>query len=174
MAKPDLPRDFGNPWMSNLREIDLPDPVPMTPEALGWWIVLALVLAALSALFVRALRRRRANAYRREALRALDTVANAAAVPASRAGALSDLAALVKRTALSAYPRTRVASLSGPSWLAFLDGTLGTTEFSSGPGRQLPAFAYSSAAAGHASDDDVRALLALTRRWIRHHRAGGD
>jgi hypothetical protein len=36
---PDLPEDFGNPWMANLEEIELPEPVPFTFETPGWYLV---------------------------------------------------------------------------------------------------------------------------------------
>ena len=37
-----------------------------------------------------------------------------------RAAALAELAVLLKRTALSSWPRDEVAALSGPAWIAFL------------------------------------------------------
>ena len=63
-----------------------------------------LVAAGLAAAAIA--RRHRRNAYRREALRELEE-ADAA-----------DISAILKRTALVAFPREQVASLSGAAWMA--------------------------------------------------------
>jgi hypothetical protein len=87
---------------------------------------LAVVLACW---LVRAIRHRQLNCYRREALALLDTVD----------GSGIALATLVKRVALSVYPRERVASLAGERWLIFLDETGVTHAFTRGPGAGLRA-----------------------------------
>ena len=105
----------------------------------------------------RALSHRRANLYRREAL---------ALLPAPSAS-LASLPELVKRTALSAYPRESVASLTGESWLAFLDRTGNTKAFTQGPGRRLVDLAYAPEAT--IPPGERTELIATVRQWIEHH-----
>lgn len=160
--KPDLPEDFGNPRMANLEEIELPESVPFTPETIGWYLLAGVLLLAVLWLAWRLLKRWQADAYRREALRELGEIENKSP---------ERLPELLKRVALVAYPRTQVAELSGDAWLGFLDGTLGTTEFSRGAGRVLPDLAYDPVAASAMSGEDTRNLFTLARRWIQKHHA---
>ncbi|HTO08909.1 MAG TPA: DUF4381 domain-containing protein [Myxococcota bacterium] len=148
--------------LQGLAELPLPAPVPYTPETPGAWAVLVLLLAAVAALAWRALRRWRANAYRRAALRELAGL--------EQASDLARLPALLKRTALAARPRQRVAALSGAAWLEYLDGTMGGREFAAGPGRALATLSYTKQPS--LSAEETRALLRLARDWIEHHRAG--
>jgi Ca-activated chloride channel family protein len=76
------------------------------------------------------------------------------------------LASLARRTALAAFPREQVASLTGSAWLSFLDRTGGGHDFSHGSGRSLEISAYRQ------SPTDPKALIAVVRRWIRSHRGG--
>ena len=88
--------------LQNLRDIVEPAPVPWWPPAVGWWILLVVVAAFAVWLASRAWRRRHANAYRRAALKELRSATNPV-----------EIAEILKRTALCAFPRTAVASLSG-------------------------------------------------------------
>lgn len=133
--------------LSNLRDIVVPLAVSWWPPAPGWWAVGATVAIAAGLAVAAAVRRRQRDAYRREALQALDT-----AQPA-------DISAILKRAALVAFPREQVASLSGPAWLAFLDRTGGTT------------FANTALASlTYGGSGDKEAVLAEARRWIARHR----
>jgi hypothetical protein len=152
--------EFGNPWMANLTEIGTPDPVGWWPPAPGWYLLAGLLALIVLRLAWRRFRRWQSNAYRRDAVRELRTIAE------SGASGLSDLPELLKRVALVAYPRSDVAALSGDAWLHFLDRTLDTVEFSQGAGRLLPDLAYTSPALG---DREVRALIDLSRTWITRH-----
>jgi hypothetical protein len=167
-----IPEGFGNPWMANLDEIGLPDPVAMTPQTAGWAILAGLVVALVIWFAWRAYGRWRAAAYRREALGRIDAIEAAMSVPDRRRLALAALPPLLKRTALAAYPRAQVASLTGETWLAFLDGTIGATEFSRGPGRLLLDLAFAPPGGVVRSEAEARELLSLMRRWVRRHRAG--
>jgi hypothetical protein len=100
--------------LSNLRDIAVPPDVAFWPPAPGWWLVGAAVAVAAGFAVAAAVRHRQRNAYRRAALRALET-ADA-----------RDISSLLKRAALAAFPREQVASLNGAAWLAFLDRTGGT------------------------------------------------
>lgn len=157
--KLDLPEEFGNPWMSNLEEIELPERVPFTPEAIGWYLLAGLLVLLLLWVGWRFWKRWRANAYRREALTELRGIEPTP----------ERLPELLKRVALVAYPRARVAELSGDAWLVFLDGTLGTTAFTSGIGRWLPELAYGPGAASRMGQKEKKDLLVLARRWIQKH-----
>jgi hypothetical protein len=152
--------------LSNLQEIALPEPVAYTPQTIGWYILAFLVLISVILLFVRWRKQVRKNLYRREALSRLDEI-EAGKIP------LTELPVLVKRVALAFTPREKVAGLSGKNWLEFLDSTLVSKEFSTGPGRLLPELSYSTAdSIQKVSDSDQRELFDLIRRWIRRHRAG--
>ena len=146
--------------LEKLREMPLPQPVSYAPQTIGWYILGALLLAALVWFAVRWLRSWRANRYRREALAELSELESK--------GQLSALPALVKRTALCFAPREEVGPLSGDRWLAFLDRTGGGTPFTVGPGRLLPRLAYAS---DSLDDHEEQEFMETVRRWIRRHDA---
>lgn len=146
--------------LSRLADIVVPPPVPWWPPAAGWWILGAGLVIALALLAGMALRHHRRNAYRRAALAELDAIG--AVADAAGAAAVS---AILKRTALVAYPRAEVAGLTGDGWLAFLDRSAATADFVAGPAAGL-ARAVTGAPVG-----DGAAILAAARRWVTHHRA---
>jgi Domain of unknown function (DUF4381) len=148
--------------LSNLRDIVLPPEVSLWPPAPGWWIVATACVAVAAGFAALMVARHRQNAYRREALHALEEIDGSTDSAAAR-----QISAILKRTALAAYPREEVAPLSGVAWLAFLDRTGRTEAFTQGPARCLPALAFGSAGEKEA----IAAIIEEARRWIRNHRA---
>lgn len=146
--------------LSRLADIAVPPPIPWWPPAPGWWMVLAAVLIGCAILILAAIRRWRRNAYRRAALAELERLGS----PADDGRAVA-ISAILKRTALVAYPRETVAPLTGAAWLAFLDRTGGMGAFAkAGALASAPSQAPKSGSA---------ALLAAARRWVKHHRVEG-
>ena len=80
----------------------------------------------------------------------------------------------MKRTALAAFPREAVASLSGMEWLRFLDRTGHTDAFTRGPGGILSELAYDPKLATRLDTAAVEALFRLVRRWIRGHSTAAE
>lgn len=149
----------------NLRDIVLPPEVLSWPLSPGWWIVAAAGLALAGCVAATAAVRYRQNAYRREALQALEGIGRLAEPAAAR-----QISAILKRAALAAYPRGQVAQLSGAAWLAFLDRTGRTEAFTQGPARALPALAFG----GTGDKEAMAAVVQEARRWISNHRAGEE
>lgn len=158
-STPELPEEFGNPWMANLEEITPPEPIAFTPQTIGWYLLVGALGIALGWVAWRLWKRWRANAYRRFALAELAEIESPREVPE-----------LLKRVAMVAYSRAEVAELSNQAWLGFLDGTLGTKEFTRGVGHLLPELAYDPGSLSRISAGDKQKLLSLARRWIRKHR----
>ena len=98
--------------LDNLADIYVPPPVSWWPPAAGWWIVFAVLVLAMLIGVIRAWKSWNANAYRRAAMRELQEAAN-----------LSEVSGILKRTALCAFPREQVASLSGWEWAVWLGKT---------------------------------------------------
>jgi Ca-activated chloride channel family protein len=116
-------------------------------------------------LLVRALIHRQQNRYHHEALAELVRLE---AAPASAQGeVLTALAELLKRTAMTAYTRARVAELGGDEWFASLDRT-GATNFSDGLGAALDDANYRPHTAAW-DDEQTRKLASEIRHWIRRH-----
>jgi hypothetical protein len=159
---------FGNYMLHGIDEIHVPEPVSWWPQTIGWK-VLALVLALwlLYRLYLLASRWWK-NRYRRVALARLDALQSRANGQYQQV--LASLPELLKATALQAYPRTEIASLSGREWLAFLDAHYDGPEFSGKPGRQLLAVAYQDQSNWQLSAEDANRLIAMVRRWLRQHR----
>ena len=144
-----------------MHEIVVPEDVAWIPQTPGWWVLLAW-LAAVSILIVIAIvRHRRRNRYRREALASLDAIAASGELSAAKSA--QSVAEIIKRTALVAYPRDRVASLYGGEWAKFL-------RESSRNDRQVSEAAEALANAAYRRDADGQALIRPARRWVRVHR----
>lgn len=142
--------------MQGLHDIVLTEPITYLPQTTAWYVLLAVLLIMLVTGAIAWGRHARRNRYRKLALRRLSEIAERRTY--------EELPVLVKQTALCAYARDEVASLSGEAWLRFLDESYGGREFSKGAGRILPTLAYGQSA-------DVRAddIVALIRNWIRNH-----
>lgn len=140
-----------------LELLDPPLPISMTPETVGWiWLALFAVVAV----GYGAWRWRKtylASAYRRAALTALSQSQDDPV----------EIALLLRRTALVAFPRSDVAALHGPQWLAFLDKAAPKVAFSgSQAGTLLTSAPYQRAEpSGQANSD----LAKMARLWIETH-----
>ena len=144
--------------LENLHGIVEPEAVSLWwPLATGWWVAVAFVLVAsvLAAWRVNSLRRR--NAYRRAALAELED-GNAAGLPT-----------LLKRVALSAYPRTEVAGLTGDDWIAFLNREAPRC-FDEAAARELLHLSYAPESAPESDGETSDRLTDACRRWIADHR----
>jgi len=135
----------------------MPQPVPWWPPAPGWYVVLGLLIGCLSALVIRAFIRYRRNAYRRAALHELQYADEGP----DKIGFIS---ALLKRTALAAYPREQVANIAGEAWPRWL---------SESSGLDVPApvrDALQDGVYGGTPVTDTQALTDFAAQWIRRHR----
>jgi hypothetical protein len=126
--------------LSQLADIHLPEQVGFWPPAPGWWVLLALVLAALLFAAFRLLLAWRQRRMCGLALGELDKcfqtwrarlAAAQAGAAAAQAGAeqteiaarltlINEVNAVLRRVALRHHPQHVVAGLSGERWVAFL------------------------------------------------------
>lgn len=150
--------------LADLRDIHLPSPVEWWPPAPGWWIVAAVVAVLVIYGVYRLWRYWRANRYRREAIAQLDALLNRYNEVGDAHQYLDDFQVLLKRVALTRYPRDQVASLTGESWVDFLDKTSGSHEFSMGEGQVLVDVNYQPS-----PNADIQQLHQLGRLWIKRH-----
>lgn len=80
---------------------------------------------------------------------------------------LAGLPDLLKRAALSAWPREQVAGLSGAAWHRFLDDSAGLNQFAGRLGPQLDILAYGGM---DLTDAESQRLRSAARDWLRQHR----
>ena len=142
--------------LDGLHDFYQPPPPSWVPQTIGWCVVFALLALIAAWLSVRAIRRWLADRYRREALHEL-----AALKP-------DQFSALLKRVALAAWPREKVASLSGGAWLNFLSETSGLDSFRLTPGNRIEEVALRPST--ELSEGDAQTLRDTTAAWIRRHR----
>ncbi|WP_083098072.1 DUF4381 domain-containing protein [Pseudophaeobacter leonis] len=134
-----------------------PGPVAMWPQTVGWvWLVLGLV--ALLALAVgKLVAWRRATRYRRAALAELRLAGDDPVA----------IAIILRRAALSGFPRDAVAGLHGSDWLAFLDCATHRVQFGGTAAGEVLKQAPYRPQAPHKDLPDMAAA------WIRTHRVPG-
>jgi hypothetical protein len=135
--------------LSRLADIRLPPPPPLWPPAPAVWLLLVVVLALAGIAVFQWLAWRRRHVYRRAGITLLSTAAS-----------VREVSVVLKRVALAAYPRERVASLVGAEWVEFLRGS------GAAGGIDVLAAAAPDEAAG-------AELKRSARAWIKTHRVGG-
>lgn len=159
---------FGNYLMHGIDEIIVPDAVSWWPSAPGWQVLAVVFMILLMIGGMRLAKRWWRNRYRREALRQLDAIQQQAGANGQQLVAM--LPHYIKVTALQAYPRHDVASLSGDAWLAFLDAHYSGPPFTKGVGKALLSVAYLPQEQWQLSDRESGQLIKMVRRWIAKHK----
>lgn len=155
--------NLGVPQALQLRDIHLPVAPGFWPPAPGWWVVAALLALLIAGAAFIAWRRYRVRARERRAMRTLAEL-EACFRGERTPERLAPISLLLRQIALALFPRRRVASLTGPAWLHFLDESGGQGRFAEGPGRVLAGVPYQRSLP---TDLDTDALMALVREWAR-------
>ena len=163
--------------LAALRDIHLPDPVSFWPLAPGWWVVItSSFLLGVGLWLVHRARGNRAEAWNVAAARELDHLEAAYREKGDRLELAAGLSALLRRTALIAFPEDSIAALHGDEWFDFLCRSQGETGTASPEpnldppptrsprvARELVETAYRGDLDG---DEDPELWLAFTRRWL--------
>lgn len=149
--------------LAQLRAYHLPAEPSWWPPAPGWWLLaLLLVLAVVGLAWWLSWHHRR-RAATRQALRELNTLRVQHAGGGSAASLARGLSTLLRRYALTVFPRTQVAALSGEAWLRFLDSHADGEHFQRGAGRLLLDAPYLR------QPQVSEELVLLVEQWIRRN-----
>lgn len=152
--------------LQNLHDIVTPGPVTWWPPAPGWYVVIAIAAAAVMVLLWKGWRHWRRNRYRGEALRELARLRRT-----GTGGDLREAPVLLKRAALSAWPRQSVAGLVGADWHRFLDESANTDRFRAGAGVLLDRLAYAPSSEAVLSEKESTTALDAVQFWLKRHHA---
>jgi len=146
-----------------LRDIQIPDAIGLWPPAIGWWILAILIplLVYLSYKLYKYLTRKTALKAAKKQFKALKI--NTQLDDKQK---LIELSSLMRRTAVSVFPRADVASLTGNAWLDFLDKNSNTVLFNNETGRLLIDAPYRKAP----DLNDLTALFDLCENWINQQK----
>jgi len=156
--------------LQNLNNIVLPEAIGWWPLAVGWYFLFGLLLIMLTWFAYASIRRWSNNRYRRAALQQLQLLADDIQTTGKRDASLRQIPVLLKRTALSVYPRAQLASLTGKDWHDFLNSKVSKPSFPEPTANLLDEISYS---VGDLSKVDAQAaddLLRASHHWLKHHR----
>lgn len=149
-----------------------PEAIGFWPPAPGWWL-----LGCLTAVFCflagrRLWKQRKANRYRRQALRTANALyrqhGDGSHAPPDTMALAKEYNRLLKAVALHTWPRARVASLYGERWLQFL----GKTQQNQRDAQALSALGLVLYAAQPPRPSQITAeqLHRAVLHWIKTHR----
>lgn len=142
--------------MALMHPVVYPEEINLFPATTGWLMIGLWIVCVIVIIVTAKIRRYRAARYRREAAQLIHSI------PGEDHQDTQAIASLVKRTAIAAYPRSEVASLTGSDWKHFLQQT--SLAMSDEQARVVSIAAYDPTV----PTSQVRAAALL---WIRTHHA---
>lgn len=145
-----------------LRDIHLPEAIGWWPPAPGWWVVVVLAIALLIIIIQWLRHVHRNQRLHRDARRMLYEIEQRYQEHQDARILIRELSSFLRRVAISAHDRNKVASLTGDEWLNWLDTRAGVELFNTNEGRQLTEAPYKP-------DNvvDVETLLTICRKWLQ-------
>ncbi len=147
-----------DPTQIPLRDYQLPEAISWWPPALGWWVLLALLLVVgFGVFFLRKWIKR--GVIKKQAKQEMARLRQNQDF--SETERVQQLSILIRRICLSVFLRVEMASLTGQAWLLFLDQLMGRTDFSQGLGRALIEAPYS-----RNTDLETEKLFDLCDQWV--------
>jgi hypothetical protein len=157
--------------LSQLADIHLPAEIGYWPPAPGWWLLLALLVAALVWLGIRLFkqwqRQRRCSFALAELDKCYQSYNSAAPADdeqqsAAQLNLINGVNAVLRRVALKHFPDDQVAGLSGEQWVAFIRARSTSTLLN----EQL-ATALAQGRFARRCDIDTENLHAMAQQWIK-------
>ena len=144
-----------------LKDIHLPESVGWWPPAIGWWI-LAFLVPLLIVLGIWLFKR----ITRKTALKTAKAILNSIKQDENLDDyqKVCQMSVLIRRTAISCFPRSETASLTGKEWLLFLDTPLQDQRFSDGIGKLLVDAPYQQQIKDNSKIND---LFGLCEDWLQ-------
>lgn len=149
--------------INDLQPIVAPEAVSFWPPQPGWYLVLILLLAALSYLFYRWVRFKKRNAYRKVALEQMAGIS-------SSVQDLARLNKLLKVTAIQGFGRRQVAGLYGPSWIEFLNASCTRVNFTEEEERIITQASWRNIVDLEFAEQSFLSLKEKARKWITYHK----
>ena len=104
-----------------LRDIHLPLPVGIWPLATGWWFLIAALIAVIAIVLLLIQRHRRPTALK-QALAEVDRLFGTSEI--SNVQRNQEISLILKKLAVTTYPREDVAGLSGQEWIKWVRSQL--------------------------------------------------
>jgi uncharacterized membrane protein len=160
--------------LAQLRDIHLPETISWWPLAPGWWVLIILLGLVTGWIIFKAVQRKRANLYRRQALAKLleieqSLMENEPSAENLRAP-LADIFVVLKQTANIAYPNQQASSLSIEKFIGFLQISCVTSIFTDLPDN-LSSALYSSSdqQTGNLQSLNIK-VLASAKTWVIEHK----
>lgn len=144
-----------------LKDIHLPETISFWPPAIGWWLILILFVLLLIAGWILFKKITRVT-ITKQATIVLQSIKNNPET--TDLDKLQSLCIWLRRVAISSSPRHDVASLSGTSWLNYLDSSLDNTPFSKGIGKHIISSQYQQSLP---DDVDLTHLFELCEHWLK-------
>ena len=157
--------------LSQLADIHLPAEIGYWPPAPGWWLLLALLLAALIWLGIRLLkqwqRQRRYNFALVELDKCYQRYNSAAPTDdeqqsAAKLNLINGVNAVLRRVALKHFPNDQVASLGGEQWVRFIRASSTSTLLD-----EQIATVLAQGRFARRCDVDTEQLHAMAQQWIK-------
>lgn len=147
---------------AQMADIVLPDPVSAWPPAWGWWVLAMVIVIAVISLFVLAMRHRRLNRYRGQALNQLN-----ACNPENLHQQVQHIVRITKASALTVRPalREEVACISASDWGQWLNQQCTKPVFDGASIELIQHYAYQPT-----QETPSAALHRQTQLWLRTHR----
>lgn len=144
--------------LAQLEDVQLPPEPSWWPLAIGWWILIAIVLALGVFGLYKLIQKKRHYRFSRLALAELDYL-----VKSQDNSWLIQLEVLLRRVALCYFPTVDVAKLTQQEWIDFLAGT-GNNIWTNQPLTWLRDASYSDPNKSVAVDRAL--LLSQSKAWI--------
>ncbi|PWQ94141.1 DUF4381 domain-containing protein [Leucothrix arctica] len=153
--------------LDQLKDIHLPSEVNWWPLSVGWCLAGLIVLALVISLVILFKRYLNKKQLLKTGLEPIDQLVADQSLSAQ--DWLNELSILLRRIAINVNGRSDIAGLVGNDWLAYLDDSGNTREFSEGPGQVLAKQPYQPAV-----EYDREAIATLSRAWVKEQYKRGQ
>lgn len=155
-----------------IEDIHLPEAVSAWPPAIGWWLLAILLIIVAIGLYLGIKWYKKKWGYRNAALRLLNQYYKEWKDNPNSISTLhqaQQMATILKRTAMSAYPHQNTSTLYGEDWITFLNQQTPTVQFEGTLAEFLSVQQYQVKPSNSTESIPLSSLHSACKYWIKKH-----